>query len=123
MNDTSVTMFNTGLPLIIIGVLALAIPRLLVRKTTRSHRVAAVGIAGASLLLVILSAGVFFLFDNRSYEALVVAGGYSLALQFLFEASWKAVILWGPLVLLNWLSLAQRVERLRGQDLAEGSSH
>ncbi|WP_127746993.1 hypothetical protein [Parasedimentitalea marina] len=122
MNDTQVTLFNTGLPMMVIGILAVVVPRLLVQKATRSHLVVAIGMILACVTMAVLSAGVFFLFDNRSYETLIGAGGYVLALEFLIEASWKAVILWAPLILLTWLSLAQRVERLRGQDLAERNS-
>ncbi len=120
MNDTSVTLLNTGLPLLIIGGFAALLPWLLTPRETRSRGRVLVSFIVSAGLLVGLSAGVFALFDKRS-----LLGGQGFAEQgavvrMYLRTSVSAVVVWGPVLVFMWLGLAQRVERLRNRDIVRG---
>lgn len=122
MNDTSVTLVNTGLPLLIIGGLAALLPWVLTPRKTRSHGRVLLSILLSVLLLLAASAGVFALFDKRS-----LLGGQGLAEQgavawMYLRTSLAAVAVWGPVLVFIWLGLAQRVERLRNRDIVRGEA-
>jgi len=117
MNDTSVTLVNTGLPLLIIGGLAAVLPWALTPRKTRSHGRVLVSILLSVLLLLAASAGIFALFDKRSLpDGQGLAEQGAVAWMYL-RTSLAAVAVWGPVLVFIWLGLAQRVERVRNRDI------
>ena len=108
----------TFLPIAILGIVALALPHLLVPRDTRSHRSLGLGIAVTVSVLILLGPLLYALFDTRDlYEANTFAEGAVIA-WIVFLDSLSAAILWAPLVGLIWFGKAQRVEKLRGEDMA-----
>ncbi len=113
---------NTGLPLAILAMLAVVLPNILVPAQTRSQRELAVGIAASAALLLVVGEVVFALiYAVRGIdvwaaiaEAPLATGGFFLKLSAL------AAMLWGPLLALMWLGLAQGVEKRRGEDRMRG---
>ena len=109
---------NTLLPLGALAAAAAVLPMTLVPRATRSHREVALGIGASGALLVVLGAGMFGLL----YALRGVGVGAALAeaplatAWFLVQRSAGAALVWGPVLALIWLSLAQRVERLRSED-------
>lgn len=109
---------NTGLPLMLLGTLALVLPWVLVPPGTRSHGVVAAVIGICLGLLLLCGASVF--------AAIYAAGGVGVGAalveaplattKFFLRLSGYAALIWGPLLALMWLGLAQRVEKRRGQD-------
>ncbi|MGK7754370.1 MULTISPECIES: hypothetical protein [unclassified Roseovarius] len=118
MNDTSVTLVNTGLPLLIIGGLAALLPWVLTPRGTRSHGRVLVSVVLSVLLLLAASAGVFALFDKRSLLGGRTLAGQGIIAWMYLRSSLGAVAVWGPVLAFVWLGLAQRVERLKGEDMA-----
>ncbi|QFT80254.1 hypothetical protein FIU89_06480 [Roseovarius sp. THAF27] len=120
MNDTSVTLVNTGLPLAIIGGLAALLPWLLTPRGTRSHGRVLVSVVLSVLLLLAASACVFALFDKRSLLGGQTLAGQGIIAWMYLRSSLGAVAVWGPVLAFVWLGLAQRVERLKEKDVVRG---
>ncbi|MGK7652191.1 hypothetical protein ACSQ76_07185 [Roseovarius sp. B08] len=118
MNDTSVTLVNTGLPLLIIGGLAALLPWVLTPRGTRSHLRVLMSVLLSILLLLVASAGVFALFDKRSLLGGQTLAGQGIIAWMYLRSSLGAAAVWGPVLAFVWLGLAQRVERLKGEDMA-----
>jgi hypothetical protein len=122
MNETSVTLLNTGLPLLIIGGMAAVLPWLLTPRETRSHGRVLVSVVASASLLVGLSAGVFALFDKRSLLGGQGLVGQGAVVWMYLRTSLAAVAVWGPVLVFIWLGLAQRVERLRNRDIVRSEA-
>lgn len=122
MNDTSVTLWNTGLPLLILAGVAAVVPWVLVSRETRSQGRVALVIATTAVFMVGMSAIVMSLFDKRVIDAGDTAAGQGVLAWMYLRASMGAVVAWGPVLVLVWLGLAQRVERRKGEDMARGES-
>ncbi|QBF33165.1 hypothetical protein [Thalassococcus sp. S3] len=123
MSFDTITLANTGLPLILVGLAALLVPRLFVPRETRSHRRLAGGITMSAGLLLVLSGVLLALFDDRDFSAgAAIAGTFGLMLYYLQSALGFA-LLWLPILALVWFGMAQRVERLRSEDgMREGGA-
>ncbi|WP_146049987.1 hypothetical protein [Roseovarius confluentis] len=122
MNDTSVTLMNTGLPLLIIGGFAALLPWLFTPRETRSHGRVLVSVVASAGLMLGLSAVVFALFDKRSLLGGQTLAGQGAVAWMYLRTSLAAVVVWGPVLVFIWLSLAQRVERLRDRDIVRGEA-
>lgn len=118
MNDTSVTLFNTGLPVVLIACAAGGLPWVLSPRTTRSQGRVMLAIGMSCVLLVGVSAGLFALFDKRSLWSGETLMQHGVVAWVYLRGSASAALIWAPILALTWLGLAQRVERLRGQDMA-----
>lgn len=113
--------WNTGAPLVLLCALALALPRLLVARATRSHRDVAVAVAVTAGLVLVAGEAVFALIYGLRgvgvweafMQAPLVTGGFFLRLSAF------AALVWGPLLALIWLGLAQGVEKRKGEDLVK----
>ena len=116
MEFAGFTIWNTGVPLVLIGILAIILPFLLIRKDTRSHRSVALGVAIAAVLLVLAGALILWGIDTRDIEIAENASA-SVLFQIYLRASFPFAMLWAPLLALIWFGKAQRVEKLRGEDL------
>ncbi|MEM6373064.1 MAG: hypothetical protein AAF727_09845 [Pseudomonadota bacterium] len=114
-------IWNTGLPLFILGVLGWVLPRMLVPEDTRSHIRVSVGVLCAVLMLIVTSALVLVAYDIPAYR-IALDGGALLAMEIALRNSALFALAWVPMVALSWFNMAQRVEALRGQDMARGQS-
>lgn len=123
-NETfqTVSFLNTGVPLLVIAACAIALPLLLVPRATRSQRRVTVRMALCALLLTLISAGVFGYARLHGTELTTVVGSRWAAVPVLIWwmvlESLIGVIVWAPILALMWLVAAQRVERLKGEDMA-----
>ncbi len=113
-------IWNTGLPLVILGVLGWALPRMLVPEDTRSHRRVGLGVLGAVVTLIGAAALVLVAFDHAAYRSPMEVGGMLLVAEIALRSSVLFAFAWVPMLLLSWFNMAQRVEMLRGQDMARG---
>ncbi|KMW60329.1 hypothetical protein AIOL_000482 [Candidatus Rhodobacter oscarellae] len=113
--------WNTGFPLLVLAGLAVILPRVLVRRDTRSHREVAVVIWASAGLILLAGAVVFAL----TYQARGVGLGAFLAeapvgtAWFFLRLSGYTSVVWAPILALVWFVRAQGVERRKGQDLAK----
>ncbi len=114
------TLWNTGVPLIILGVLGWVLPRMLVPVDTRSQKRVVLGVLFAVVMLVLVSALVLVAFDNAAYRSALDIGGPALVAEIALRGSALFAVSWVPMVVLAWFNMAQRVEVLRGQDMARG---
>lgn len=119
----SIGFVNTGLPLIVLGVLAVLIPRYVIDRETRSHGDVFRGICRTVIFL--LSVGFlmsYVLTYTRGVHALALGSSPELgtALWMHSRLSLMAAIVWAPILGLVWFGQAQGVEARRGQDIAVG---
>ena len=109
---------NTGLPLLILGALAVLLPQVLVPAATRSQGEAARGIVLSALAVLAAGVAVFaglYAARGAAVGQAAVAMPVATALFFL-RLSGLAALFWGPVLALVWLGKAQGVERRRGED-------
>ncbi|MEO9574746.1 hypothetical protein [Tateyamaria sp.] len=114
-------IWNTGLPLLILGALGWLVPRTFVSTDTRSHGSVAVAVVASAIALVAISALVLVAFDTLAYQSAMAVGGAFLVAEIALRGSVLFAIAWGPMLLLSWFNLAQRVEVQRGKDMAKGN--
>ncbi len=116
----SIGFLNTAVPLGVLALLAVLLPRVLVDRDTRSHGKVLHGIA--------LSAGFLVAIGFLISIAVTQMRGFEAVGQFEIEpfaAIWvhlrlslMAAIVWVPVLGLVWFGHAQGVEARRGQDSA-----
>ena len=121
MSETP-NIWNTGLPLLILGALGWALPRVLMFSDTRSHVHLSFVVLASVAALVVVSAMVLVAFDTPAYQNALAIGGVLLVAEIALRGSALFAIAWLPMLLLSWFNLAQRVETLRGQDIARGDA-
>jgi len=110
-------LINTGVPVTLLVLVAMALPYLMVNRNTRSHAQvnSSVGITG--LVLLALGANLFglsYAVRGHGVGAALVDNPLGVGWFFLRLAGMAAII-WVPVLGLVWFSLAQRVERNRGE--------
>jgi hypothetical protein len=120
MEPQPITLFNTALPLGLLGLAGITLPRLVLPRQTRTLS----RLAWVSALCV----PVLFLFAMAIFAAVRTAAGTDLAgalaaapAYVMGDLAWTALmssLVWGPALILSALSLAQRIERLKGEDMA-----
>lgn len=111
-------IWNTGLPLLIMGALGWLLPRMLVPEGTRSHQRVALGVVLSIVGLIAASALVLVAFDSAAYRGVMDVGGVMLATEIALRNSALFAVAWAPIVALSWFNMAQRVEVQRGKDMA-----
>lgn len=106
-------------PAVVLMGLAVLLPRGLTPWATRSHRRVALGIGLSALVLWLGGAALFAeLYAQHGAElgqALAVDAGGTIG--YLLSVSARAAILWAPLLVVWWYVGAQRVEKLKGEDI------
>ena len=118
MDVEPITFLNTGLPLFVVACLAVVIPLLIVPASTRSQLKLAI--------LIFLSCGAVFVVSMMVFVLLqiftVEASGWdpmnnpkSTGTYFLRQGLFAGIV-WIPILALMWFNLAQRVERVLGED-------
>lgn len=109
---------NTVLPLVGLGACAGVLPWILVNRKSRSHSEVAVVIWATAGIMVLLGAAVFAVL--YALGGINVAGALATApwvtTQFFLGRAGFAALVWAPVLMLVWLGLSQRVERLRADD-------
>jgi len=111
---------NTGVPLGVLVLGALVLPRVLSPRETLSHRGVALAMAGTIAVLLATGAAVFGLaygYGGAAVGAAFSANGAGTVLFFV-RLSLKAALFWGPILALVWFAMAQGVEKRRGEDVA-----
>lgn len=111
-----ISFTNTGIPMLIVGTLAVVLPFVLSPRDTRSHWRVAGGVAGTAGIVVLAGALVLVVFDPRQIGADQARRWIVLA-QIYLRASLPLAMFWAPLLALVWFGQAQRVERLRNDDM------
>lgn len=113
-------LWNTGVPLLILGVLAVLVPRVLCPRSTRSQAALAAVVGVSAVVITVLGAVVF----GAIYAARGISVGAAIAeapaatMLFFLRQSGLAALVWGPILALVWFSMAQGVERRKGADSA-----
>ena len=117
-----ISFTNTGLPLVILGALAIVVPYLLVPAGTRKQWEVAVAIWASAGILLLAGAGVFAVI--YALQGRPVGAAFSeaplTALWFFLKVSGYGAVAWAPVMALTWLALAQRVEKRKGEDMSRG---
>ncbi len=115
---------NTGVPLALLGLLAVGLPWVLVRRGTRSHWEVGLSIWASAGFLLLAEAGVFALvYGWRGVEVGAALAAAPVATAWFFlRLSGFAALLWVPVLALVWFAMAQRVEKRRGEDLTRRES-
>ena len=119
MTTDTITLWNTGLPLLIAGALGWIVPRFISPPDTRSHRKVAIAIGASAIVLILVSADLFAALQPDKFARAAEMGGLFLAIEIAIRGSLLFAVAWAPIMLLCWLNLAQRVEHWRGKDMAE----
>lgn len=117
MNTESIGLINTGLPVLIVAIAAVAVPWLIWPRGTRSHYVVMAGVCVSVLALLGLSAAVLYLFDHRDVGAWADMVGIWPPVRYYLRSGLLFGWVWGPVLAIIWFSKAQHVEKLRGLDL------
>lgn len=114
---------NTGMPVVVLAGLAVGLPRLLVASETRSQVAVSFGIGLTALALLVVGGLLFAAIHvmRGNDVAGAISADTALTLGYLGGLSAKATLIWGPVLALVWFSLAQRVEKHRGEDVARGA--
>lgn len=111
--------WNTGFPLLLLGALALGLPRWLVARATRSQREVALAVWASAGLLLVAGAIVFAaIYSARGVGVWAAFSAAPMASAWFFlRLSGFAALAWGPVLALVWLGMAQAVEKRRGEDV------
>ncbi len=114
-----ITLMNTGLPLTVLGALAFILPRLILPRETRSHRVLTITLLASVLLTLLAAIAIFGYIQTQLGTDL--AGAFATSptgtLALLIRPALLSGIVWLPLLVLSGFNLGQRIEDLRGRDL------
>ena len=115
----AISLTNTGLPLAALAALAVVVPRIIVPRENRSQKVLLRGL--------VISATVVFLAGMAIFALLQVSQGADLAGAFtasplgtlfsLAKSSAQTALFWAPVLGLNWLGMAQAINKRLGEDL------
>lgn len=115
-----ITLFTTGLPLAILAVLAVLIPGLLARRRSRSQRDLVIVICASAAVLLVLGAVTFFaVYQIGEIYVGAVLNSTWATVQFFLTKSAFAAIAWLPILGLRWFSMAQAIEKRKGEDLVQ----
>ncbi|MGR3714411.1 MAG: hypothetical protein ACU0A6_14975 [Shimia sp.] len=116
----NVGFWNTAVPLGVLMILAVLIPRILVDRETRSHGKVALGIGLSAAALFVCGVGIAaVLTATRGVPAMALSGSAELGTSVAIYARLSAMtaIAWAPILALVWFGHAQSVEARRGHDL------
>jgi hypothetical protein len=116
--------WNTGFPLLLLGGLAVVVPWALLPRSTRSQWDVALTVWAAAGVLLLAGAVLFALiYGARGVGVRAAFTQAPLATSWFFlRLSGFAALIWGPLLGLMWLGLAQKVEKRKGEDQMRGNS-
>ncbi|MBV1867327.1 MAG: hypothetical protein KUG69_05405 [Marinosulfonomonas sp.] len=113
-------LLNTGLPVTVLAVLAIVLPRLLAPSQTRSHRLVGSAVGLSALVLLVVGAIIFAAtYSVQGHPVLATFKSDPLAIMLFFlRLAAKASLIWLPVLGLVWFGMAQKVENHRGADVA-----
>ena len=116
------TFIQMILPIALLAGAAVVFSHLLLPRFTRSHARVVLGILASAVVLLVLAPVSYVVFDARPiYAAHSFAEAMAMG-RIVFVQSLNAALVWLPILCFRWLGAAQRVERLRGEDLARGDT-
>ena len=118
LQSEPISLLNTGLPLVLLGALAVLLPRLLVRRETRSHWEVLLALWASAGFLLLAGAAIFAtVYAARGVGVISALSDAPLATTWFFlRLSGFAAVVWVPLLALVGLGMAQGVEKRRGED-------
>lgn len=119
MNADPVTLINTGLPLVVLAVLGLVIPRFLLPRETRSHRVlwGTLGLSATVLLVICLvGAAAMKMMGSADLAGAFAASPWGTLIS-LMKTSVLGTLAWTPFLAFSALSLGQKIEARKEEDL------
>ena len=110
------------LPVCLIALTAVILPLLLTPRGTRSQKRLMLSVALSALGLFVLGGVLFaFLYELRGRPVVYALGAEPVrVLGFLARRAAMASLIWAPLLMLAWLSLARRIEGLKSEDGLQG---
>lgn len=123
MSFDGFTFTNTGVPILGLALAAVVLPYLFVPRSTRHQSDVLRGIAITICALLVLGFLLNIALDDRTLgtEALKIQNYVQWRIYWWqFQESLQFSIVWIPIVILVWISKAQRVEKLKGDDMAKG---
>lgn len=120
-----ITFANTGIPIIVIGTLALVVPFVLVPRQSRRQVEVAVWIFASAGVLYVSSAFVLWASDPRGFGAGLIIetsdARWGTLLRLYLQSAAPFALLWAPILAIVWFGKAQRVERLKSDDTVRGA--
>lgn len=122
MTRDTITLWNTGLPLGIAGALGWFMPRFIAPSDTRSHKKVAIAMAASAIVLILVFAGLFAVFQSSNFVRTAETGDLFLAIEIAIRGSLLFAVVWVPIMLMCWLNIVQRFEAWRGKGMAERES-
>ncbi len=106
-------------PLILMGALAVILPRIFMRFVGLSLTALAQWLVITAGMLVVIGAGVFaVIYLREGLDADALAGRPLAAAWHFVRLGFSTALIWLPLLLLTGLQLAMRIERLKGEAMA-----
>jgi len=107
---------NTGVPVAVLELAAVGLPRLIAGRTLSQGRLA---LAVAVTVLALLGLGALLFAALYALQGAPLraawAGDRAAVVAFFLWLAMKAALLWGPVLALVWYVMAQAVERRRGE--------
>ncbi len=113
---------NTGLPVILLVVLVASLPRLILPAGNLSHQALTIAVAITAIAALVAGAVIFAVIYGAGGVDVGAALSEAAApvIGFFLRLSALSALIWGPVLALVWVALAQGVEKRRGQDTARG---
>ncbi len=116
-----ISLLNTGLAVFLLVALAIVLPRMLLPAGNLSQQALALSVAISAVLLVV--SGTVLIAMAYAGAGLAVWAAFldakAAITAFFLRLSANMVIVWGPVLALTWLSMAQGVERRKGEAQAK----
>jgi len=111
---------NTGLPVILLATLVLLLPRLILPADNLSQQALALAVAVTALAALAAGAVIFALVYAAGGVGVAasMAEAFAPVAVFFLRLSALAALVWGPVLALGWVAMAQAVEKRRGEDAA-----
>lgn len=117
----AIGLSNTVLPLAVLVALTLILPRYLVNREARSHVTVAKAMVAVAALLFCAGFVISMILAQLRGFAVVrhLVDFPQVGWMLHARLSLLSALVWGPILLLVWFSLAQRVEARRGLDIVQ----
>jgi len=118
-------LLNTGLPVIVLAALVVLLPRLILPADNLSQQALALAMAVTALAALAAGAVIFALVYAAGGVGVgaAMAEAFAPVAAFFLRLSAMAALVWGPVLALAWVAMAQAVERRRGENAARGEAH
>lgn len=123
MMDSSF-LISVVLPVVALAGMAYVLPLVLTPRDTRSQRRVVISVVVTAAILLVVGIGImagFYALEGHDVSQ-AFERDLLVALRFFANKSATAVMIWGPVLALAWIGLAQKVERRKSQDGMRGTT-